>query len=345
MFHGIDQGARSEFDGVDRLNGEGNAMRILGASVLNSVDIGTHAIEYGVSNWPILPLNGKLPAIPNPHPRGSSQRRDCHGECGLHGHGVHDATADAQVIASWWGGRFAGCNIGGRVPDSMFVLDMDPRNGGLESLADLERKHGTLPETLTTVSGRGDGGCHRFYRRPPGKLSCKQLGPGIDLKTSTGYVVLAPSIHPETGRPYTRIDAPVAAPPNWLRALMAFEQSTKWGKVRRSLPGHWSAAASIADRFSAITSWMEILSPHGWQCFCSDPDGDGARWLHPTHTSSCSATIRNGCLFVYSSNTVFDTTESGYPRGYTKFRAFAVLNYGGDLSAAASALSGRVVKR
>ena len=32
----------------------------------------------------IIPLNGKLPAIPNPHAKGSRERLECHGECGHH---------------------------------------------------------------------------------------------------------------------------------------------------------------------------------------------------------------------------------------------------------------------
>ena len=85
-------------------------------------------------------------------------------------------------------------------------------------------------------------------------------------------------------------------------------------------------------------SWADVLEPHGWRC-PAHPDEDGAIWLHPTATSSCSATIRNGCLFVYSPNTPFDVTEGGSPKGYTKFRAYAVLEHGGDMSAAARALS------
>jgi hypothetical protein len=78
--------------------------------------------------------------------------------------------------------------------------------------------------------------------------------------------------------------------------------------------------------------------PHGWECLSPNPDGDGAKWLHPTATSACSATIRNNCLFVYSPNTPFAVTESRDPKGYTKFRAHAVLNHDGDMSAAARAL-------
>ena len=341
MYCQQDRGADSEQDWADRLRLEANVMRILGAAVLSADEFGTYAIEFGVNNWPVLPLKGKLPAIPNPHRRGSRERRECHGECGLHGHGVHDATTDAAVIASWWGGQYAGCNIGGRVPESMFVLDVDPRNRGLESLAELETRHGVLPETLRTVSGRGDGGGHRFYRRPPGKLSHKRLGPGIDVKSSTGYVVLPPSIHPETGCAYVRIDAPVAAPPAWLSDLLKPELPTTPSRRPQSF-SRPSRGTSIADKFAASTSWFDVLVPHGWDCIDADPEADGARWLHPAHTSACSATIRNGCLFVYTPNTVFDVTEPGHPRGYTKFRAYSLLNHDGNLPAAVRALAGKV---
>jgi hypothetical protein len=65
---------------------------------------------------------------------------------------------------------------------------------------------------------------------------------------------------------------------------------------------------------------------------------DGARWLHQDATSDCSATVRHGCLFVYSKNTPFEVTEAGVPCGYTRFRAYAVLDHGGDLPSAARAM-------
>ena len=72
----------------------------------------------------------------------------------------------------------------------------------------------------------------------------------------------------------------------------------------------------------------------------NDPEADGARWVHPNATAKWSATIKHGCLFVYSTNTPFRVTEAGNPIGYTKFRAHAVLNHDGDMSAAARALMG-----
>jgi hypothetical protein len=274
------------------------------------------AVEYARHHWPVFPLRGKAPAIAG-------------------GRGVLDATTDVDTVIAWWN-RYRGANIGGRIPKTVFVLDIDPRHGGAESIRALVERHGPLPDTLRTISGRGDGGGHLFYRRPCGTLSTKRLGPGIDLKTDSGYVVLAPSIHPATGQPYARVDRPVAAPPPWLVMLLRPEPV----QSRYSAPRPRSAftGPSVADQYSAAVSWADVLEPYGWRCADADCDADGAVWLHPNATSSCSATIRHGCLFVYSPNTPFEVTESSQPKGYTKFRAYAVLEHNGDMKAAARAL-------
>ena len=188
---------------------------------------------------------------------------------------------------------------------------------------------------------------HLYFRRPAGRLSTKRLrGTGVDLKTNLGFVVGAPSVHPDTGQCYIRVDAPVAAPTPWLVQYLRPEPSearsrrhlhSVYAGSSRSL---WAGTRSIADQFSETTSWADILEPHGWRCLDHDPDADGARWLHPRATSACSATIRYKCLFVYSTNTVFEVTEGSDPNGYTKFRAYAVLNHGGDMRAAARELKG-----
>jgi hypothetical protein len=77
----------------------------------------------------------------------------------------------------------------------------------------LEEKYSPLPETLTTVSGRAAGGKHLYFRRPAGKISHRRLPEGIEIKPPPGTWCNPPSIHPHTGQRYTRIEAPVAAPP------------------------------------------------------------------------------------------------------------------------------------
>ena len=47
------------------------------------------------------------------------------------------------------------------------ALDIDPRHGGDESLAQWEVLNGTLPFTKTTLTG--GGGRHLLFRHPPGE--------------------------------------------------------------------------------------------------------------------------------------------------------------------------------
>jgi hypothetical protein len=293
----------------------------LGAEVLSSDDIGAYAVELALGGWAVLPLRGKVPAIPGPG-------------------GVLDATSDIETVIEWWSGPYAGCNIGARVPASLFVLDVDPRKSGcLEALADLLLEHGPLPTTLTAVSGRGDWGRHLYYRHPGGKLSAARLPEGLDLKTSSGYCVVPPSIHPATGQPYTWVQAPMADPPSWMVDLLRPEVATPPPPPPPRPSGPLQpAGTSIADTYSAAASWADILA--GWRCLSPDPDAEGARWRHPTATSPVSATVRHGCLFVYSPNTSLPVTEAGNPAGLTRFRAYSLLHHRGDLSAAARALQG-----
>lgn len=326
-------------DRVEILSAEAIAIRHLGADVVTATDLGTHALNWALHGVPVFFLRGKHPAVRNPHPEGSWERLHCKGECGQLGHGVHDATTDPVAIIAWSSTWAAGMNIGGRVPDGVVVIDVDPRHGGDITLGKLEAEHGKLPETQMTISGRGDGGCHYWFQRPPGKLSSARLGKGIDIKTSTGYVVLPPSIHPETGKPYRRVDGPIGVPPAWLVDLMRRpepEPATAPRPVHRRFTGR-----SLAEEFNARTTWSDILTPYGWTLVCGDGDSDGSRWRHPAATATSSASIRGARLYVYSPNTQFEVTEASDPNGYSKFHAHAVLNHNNDMSAAARHLTGK----
>jgi Bifunctional DNA primase/polymerase, N-terminal len=326
---------------------EGLVLARLGGQVVSSDDIGVYAVEYAFNGWEIFPLRGKNPygrcglCVDRTNP-GRAVAKHPTGEC-VHGrleaacHGVLDASADFTIVNHWWSGPYAGANIGLRIPAGLFVLDVDPRNGA--DLDALETTHGQLPATLRCWSGRDDGGHHHYFQHQGGKVSSTRLPAGFDVKTHGGYAVGPPSIHPATGQPYRWEQHPIVAPPGWLVDLLRPE-------IRAPEPFRGPARAvngcgtSIADDYAASTSWREILEPHGWRIVAGDGDGDGSGWRHPAADSPCSATIRYGCLFVYSTNTTFEPTEASSPRGYTKFRAYAVLNHGGNLTAAARALRG-----
>jgi hypothetical protein len=298
------------------------------------------ALAYAAAGYQVFPLRGKLPRgnCPACEPRSPRYRphraADCEHElC----HGLYAATSQHQRVARWWT-RWPQANIGARVPTSLFVLDIDPRHGGPARLAELEAAHGPLPATRVSLSGRGDGGQHRWFLHPGGPLSASRLGPGLDIKTHAGYVLLPPSHHPATGKPYTWAQ-PICDPapaPTWLRRLLAPPPAAS--TPRRALRQPHRRGESIAERFNAATSWAQVLGPHGWSCPDPNPDADGARWRHPGASNPKSATIRHGLLFVYSQATPFQATEAGAPHGYSKFRAYALLEHAGDLRAAARTL-------
>lgn len=74
-----------------------------------------------------------------------------------------------------------------------------PRKGGsIEALEALAEE--PLTETEFVRSGRGDGGVHLFYYRPKGYIGATYLH-GIDIKLDTGYTILPPSLHPDSGMP------------------------------------------------------------------------------------------------------------------------------------------------
>jgi hypothetical protein len=93
---------------------------------------------------------------------------------------------------------------------------------------------------------------------------------------------------------------------------------------------------SPGDDYEARTDWTDILTPHGWRHVSTD--GTGTRhWTRPGKSEGNSATTGNDAsrdrLFVFSTSTEF---EAQVP--YTKFGAYALLNHGGNHSAAAATL-------
>ena len=273
-----------------------------------------HALEGAAAGFEVFPLNGKAPAIPG-------------------GRGCLDATTDPTAVRAMWTPR-PHANIGVRVPVGQVVIDVDPRNGGDKGLELLEVIHGPLPATRTALSGRGDGGSHRYFLAPDGPVTSSRLPKGVDLKNRGGYVVAPPSLHPDTGQPYVWADVrdPVAMP-DWLAELLKKELV---GKAPTASPRlGCGGGTSVADTFTTSTTWGMLLPPHGWKLRKGDGDENGSVWLHPYATSTCSATVKYGCLFVYSTSTPLPVTAAGDRNGQTRFRAWSVLNHGGNLSRAA----------
>src|SRR5262249_29923175 len=81
--------------------------------------------------------------------------------------GSISAPTDFRHVEEWYH-RYRGCGWGIHLGASgLAVLDVDPRNGGLESLSQWQSINGQLPSTLTARSG--SMGLH-YYFRDPGTL-------------------------------------------------------------------------------------------------------------------------------------------------------------------------------
>ncbi len=141
------------------------------------------ALAYASHGWPVLPVDGKRPVLPN---------------------WPAAASTDPHVIRGWWK-RLPDANVGivTGPRSGLAVLDVDPRSGGTESLAELvEERVGVLPGTVQSLTG--GNGLHFVYAYPgiPLKSRAHSLGPGLDIKADGGMIVAPPSVHPETGRRY-----------------------------------------------------------------------------------------------------------------------------------------------
>lgn len=269
--------------------------------------------------------------------------------------GFYDATRDEAQIRSWWQ-QHPDALIGCRINPDHLVLDIDPRHAGDATWQALVDHYGDPGINRKHVSGRGDGGCHIWFRRPDGRLTIKSIDKfarengtghatgkrgwtgGIDLLHNTQrYTILPPSPHPVTGKPYQWAKGLMGEPgpaPDWLRHyLLTVPEPEQAPAQRPNL--RISEGDSIADWFSGNNSWVDILGPAGWVLVAGDGDSDGAKWRHPNASAESSASVRHGCLFVYTPNTDLEQTEEGSPNGHTRFRAWAVLEHGGDLKRAA----------
>jgi putative DNA primase/helicase len=120
------------------------------------------ATGYAKRGWSVLPVHGissdnnctcRKPSCEHPgkHPRTL--------------HGYKDATIDEAAICRFC--QFESTNIGiatGSV-SGICVIDIDSKNGGVESLHELESKYGPLPKTMTVLTGTTNSE-HRYFKYP-----------------------------------------------------------------------------------------------------------------------------------------------------------------------------------
>ncbi|MZD10217.1 DNA primase [Streptomyces sp. SID5785] len=189
-----------------------------------------HALSAAERGLAVIPLSRtKLPALPSPHRTDPPSAPRCHGECGLPGHGVHDASTDPRRIRALFAAapRATGYGIAcGLPPHHLIGVDLDTKSGtnASASLRELALRHlFTVPDTVVVATP--SGGRHLWLTGPPDVVvpnSAGRLAPGIDIRGAGGYLV-GPGSRTEHGVysavPGTGHLPPAACPPALLRLL------------------------------------------------------------------------------------------------------------------------------
>jgi hypothetical protein len=115
------------------------------------------------------------------------------------------ATSDPDQIRAWWM-QWPDANVGIHC-DGMLVIDVDPKKGGFESLAALEKE---IELEATYEVETPSGGRHIYYRCEASVRNGVDIyGPGLDVRTTNGYVV-APGSRLATGAYRVVADEPIA---------------------------------------------------------------------------------------------------------------------------------------
>lgn len=214
------------------------------------------AMEYAERGWKVFPLhtmNGSICSCGNQncssaakHPRIKEWQNFC--------------SREEKDIHEWWH-KWPDANVGlatGKA-SGFFVLDIDPRHGGKESLQELVKKHGVLPKTL--ASNTGGGGYHLFFNDQDATIRNRtNILPGLDIRGDGGYVVAPPSFH-KSGRPYAWVkdfkDCSISDPPEW---LLDFFMARDFSASTQTLQG----AVGEGSRNNFLTSKAGKLRRQGF---------------------------------------------------------------------------------
>jgi hypothetical protein len=260
--------------------------------------------------------------------------------------------ADESRILDWYRpGRTGVGWVPGAVSGNLEVLDFDDRSiwAEFQKLCCDAGLGQLLDRMVAGYFEHSPNGAHLIYRCPTIDTNRKlaqrpDKKAVIETRGEGGYIIVAPShgsVHPLRGS-YVLQSGGVATiatiSPEERRALFdvarIFDECPRVSEVRPPQAAI-SAAGRPGDDFNARATWEQILEPHGWVKVFSRLGASS--WRRPGKDHGVSATTNyadSGFLYVFSTSTPFEPE-----RGYSKFSARALLEYAGDFSAAAHALS------
>jgi KaiC/GvpD/RAD55 family RecA-like ATPase len=274
----------------------------------------------------------------------------------------HAATDDADAINNWYGGLYRTAGVGlalGPQPngDYLFAIDVDthdPAQDGWEALTELEAHHGKLPDTWRSLTGAGGG--HLIFAAPAGvtvrnqQSSGNRIAPGIDVRGDGGQIVVAPTIHPDTGiayaweHGYAPDEVAVAQAPAWLLELVREREPQK---AEPLTPRPEVSGDDVFDLHRAGWDWNTELLGRGWTL--TKAHGNDTYWTRPgkDRRAGHSAVLHGneGPFVVFTAEidptwtTAGSRTVDGSGWSFGPFGFYAATQHAGDRSAAVKALA------
>ncbi len=163
---------------------------------------GTAAFRYRTAGWPgPIPVGSRRkPLDKDPVPAGFTGWENA------------DRWPDDDQLAAWVRNR-GNYNLALRLPRNVISLDVDAWKGDtyIDTMKAITKAHGKLPRTWVSTS-RTDSSGNRLFRLPfdvaQGDLAHEIRHPTEDRSAGEvivhghRYLVVSPSIHPDTGEPY-----------------------------------------------------------------------------------------------------------------------------------------------
>lgn len=204
---------------------------------------------------------------------------------------IHVLSSAADVEATWESDPKANPGLATGTPSGFWVLDIDPKDKGPESLAQLLELAGETGFDTYTVE-TGSGGLHYYFLMPDfelgnGKGELKTYT-GIDVRGTGGQVVAPPSVT-AIGSYKVIADVPLKRAPVWLEEMVRPKEAT--GSVVVGAPAaQMDLSAEEAERLAIYTKRV-VDAEIGRLAACkvnTGPHYSGPPWNNTTFHVACT---------------------------------------------------------
>lgn len=245
---------------------------------------------------------------------------------------------------TWFSHASAICVLTGETSGNLEVIDFDQRGRAFDAWCSLVSSQDAALLDRLVVQQTQSGGRHVAYRienpGPGSTVLARTTNPDeagkdvlIETRGEGGLIMCDPSPG------YRVIRGDLAAVPtismadrDWLiKAARSLNEAPNHSDESSSQT-KFSDGTQPGDDFNDRGDVAAILVRHGWRLL---RDGDNQQWCRPGKTEGCSATLKDGAFFIFSSNaSPFDPN-----RAYAPFAVYALLEHNGDFASATRALA------